>query len=462
LCHAILDEHEDEQNAMKAVIQHLWYEALSSFWFLPVLTMIGAVGLFILSSHLERNILSDMIASGWLIGRVGLETARTILSAIATSMVTIAGLVIPITIIAIQLASQEYGARLIRDFMRDRLIQLSLGIFFAAFIYSLLVLTRLPEENMEAFPRLSIFIAILLSLIGVVILITFIHRIARLVQPYNIVAKIAEDLEKTSTAFFNLIRDKDSSLGQNHQDKIPDSFEIDSRRFLTSSSGYINKINYNDLVELADQHDFLMQIMCRPGEFVLKGDTLALAYPPSRFTGRLIGKIDNLFILGNEKTIEMDIEFPVEQLLEVAARSLTEDTNDLFTAGTCLDWLENSFVHVLLKSREVSNNLYYGDKLRLIVKIFKASDLINHALHVCWASAKNNKGLTVITAIHLMKIITRLAEYVNTKEEHGVLKMHAGAIKASIVNDASLEAYEHREITVRYQEAVKALSSFRR
>lgn len=78
---------------MKAVIQHLWYEALSSFWFLPVLCITGAIGLLILSSYLDRNILSNLITLDRLMGQVGLETARTILSAIATSTVTIAGLV---------------------------------------------------------------------------------------------------------------------------------------------------------------------------------------------------------------------------------------------------------------------------------------------------------------------------------------------------------------------------------
>src|SRR5689334_15337853 len=76
---------------------------------------------------------------GWLYS-FGPEGARAILSAIASSMITVAGLTFSITMLTLQLASSQFGPRLLRNFMRDRGNQIVLGTFIATFIYCLLVL----------------------------------------------------------------------------------------------------------------------------------------------------------------------------------------------------------------------------------------------------------------------------------------------------------------------------------
>ena len=446
---------------MRAVLQHLWYEAVSSFWFLPLMMVIGAVGLYFLSSFLDRTFHPDIGFAGWLITRTGLETARTALSSIAAAMVTIAGLVVPITIVALQLASQEYSSRLIRAFMRDRVIQISLGIFFATFTFSLLLLTELPPEEETAVPRLSILIAILLSLASVIVLIFFIHRIARNIQPYNIVINVVDDLRKTSERFFSPPRDKDLTRrsGLASQGDIPPSFEQEGGWITARRAGYIEEINYRELALLADRFGLLIRLERRPGEFLITGDTLALAWPGGRLSVRILERIERLLIMGSERTLEMDIEFPIEQLLEVATRSLTEDVNDVFTARTCLNWLEDSFVHILQDSRRMANYYYRGDRLRLIIKPFRPAELMDEALQVFWNSARNNKALTAIMSVYLLKIIARLAGYAVTEDDRQVLRKHAEVIYSAAYGDDSLEDYERQRVREQYQKVIRAFSS---
>ena len=74
---------------------------------------------------------NDWIYSG------GAEGARAVLSVIASSMITVAGVVFSITIVALTLASSQFGPRLLRNFMRDTANQVVLGTFIATFLYCL-------------------------------------------------------------------------------------------------------------------------------------------------------------------------------------------------------------------------------------------------------------------------------------------------------------------------------------
>ena len=87
---------------------------------------------------------------GWLY-TFGPEGARAILSAIASSMITVAGLTFSITMLTLQLASSQFGPRLLRNFMRDRGNQVVLGTFIATFVYCLLVLRTVRGTEEASF-----------------------------------------------------------------------------------------------------------------------------------------------------------------------------------------------------------------------------------------------------------------------------------------------------------------------
>ena len=91
------------------------------------------------------------------------------LSAIATSMITVAGVTFSITIVAITQASNQFTPRILRNFMRDRANQFVLGVFAGVFAYCLVVL-RTVRGGEEAFiPSLSINVGLLIALAGVAV-----------------------------------------------------------------------------------------------------------------------------------------------------------------------------------------------------------------------------------------------------------------------------------------------------
>ena len=72
--------------------------------------------------------------------RGGADAARQILIAIAAAVITVVGVVFSITIVALTLASTQFGPRMLRNFIRDRGTQITLGMFVATFVYAVLAL----------------------------------------------------------------------------------------------------------------------------------------------------------------------------------------------------------------------------------------------------------------------------------------------------------------------------------
>ncbi len=53
-------------------------------------------------------------------------------------MITAASVTFSLTSVALSLAAQQFGSRVLRNFMRDRITQVVLGTFIATFVYCLL------------------------------------------------------------------------------------------------------------------------------------------------------------------------------------------------------------------------------------------------------------------------------------------------------------------------------------
>lgn len=111
-------------------------------------------------------------------------------------MITVAGVTFSITIVALALASQQFGPRLLRNFLRDLGNQITLGTFIATFIYCLLVLrTVRGTDSVQFVPHLAVTIGVVLAMLSLGVLIFFIHHVATSIQASQVIANVAADLE---------------------------------------------------------------------------------------------------------------------------------------------------------------------------------------------------------------------------------------------------------------------------
>ena len=168
----------------------------SSFWFVPTTMTVVAAGSAIGMIEVDRTWLGPGVRIGWLYSG-GAEGARSLLSTVAGSVITVAGVVFSITISTLTQASSQFGPRLLRNFMRDTSNQIVLGTFVATFLYCLLVLRTIHgkiDDGASFVPQLSVTVAVGLAVASIAVLIYFIHHVSLSLQAPNVIAAARGDL----------------------------------------------------------------------------------------------------------------------------------------------------------------------------------------------------------------------------------------------------------------------------
>lgn len=332
-----------------AYLQADWRrEALrTNLWVVPAAEAALVLGLFIGTYALDRAAYGgNLQLPAWVLSGTA-DTARQVLTAIAAAIITVVGIVFSITIVALTLASTQFGPRMLRNFIRDRGTQFTLGTFVATFFYVVLALVSIGGGPRGDFvPHLSITVALVLTLVDLAVLIYFINHIATAIQLPQVIAGIAGDLAKEIDARGS--GDRSTGFGSA---RGPSSEELLSRMeesgavIRTPASGYLQVIRHDTLLKIATAAEAVIHLPHRPGHFLVRGQALANVWPPE--AAEYVGEnLQRGHVTGPYRTLTQDISFGFDQLVEIALRALSPAVNDTFTALTCIDWLADCLCRI--------------------------------------------------------------------------------------------------------------------
>lgn len=440
---------------MKLRLTDIWQSLRASYWFLPTLLAASAVLLATITLRVDR-ILTAERANGlaWLY-RGGASGARDLLAAIAGSTITVAGTTFSITIAVLQLTSVQFGPRLLRTFMRDTANQAVLGTFTATFLYCLLVLRQVRGlDNVQFVPHLSVTVGIALGVMSVAVLIYFIHHIASSIQAANVIATTSRELEHAIAQLFpeTIGRGEEAAETPPAAEVLPAAFERESSVLPSTRSGYIEALDSDRLVALAREHDLILRLIHRPGDFVVAGAPLVVVWPPDRASETLRAAVNHAFVLGNERSPVQDAAFPVNQLVEIAVRALSPGTNDPFTAITCIDRLSAGLCK--LAGRDFPSPYRYDDDntLRLIAEPATFASLVDAAFD----QIRQYGATSVAVTLRLLEAIARVAGCARTEEQRLVLARHAEMVHRAGERHIT-EPFDRAALEERYQAARAAL-----
>ena len=364
---------------------------------------------------------SDRWLSQWprLFG-VGAEGARQMLSTLAGSMMTVMGITFSMTLLALTLASSQYSSRILRNFMRSRITQLTLGVFAGTFTYCLVVLRTIRgSAGVEEFvPSLAVFFAFVLSLGGVGVLIYFIHHIALSIQASSIIASVAEE---TNSSIDRLLP-KEMDQGSDEDEGQNRGLEsLDERSWYpvpAAVSGYIQSVNNAALMNLARDNGTILRMEHGIGAFVVQNTSLvslALTYPPDQQT---IDALNAAYSIGRHRTVDQDPAFGIRQIVDVALKALSPGVNDTSTAVMCVDYLTSILAR--LAGRQFPPVLYYqGETLRVIAIVPSFEGLLAQAFDQIRSSAEENVAILgrLLGALHTIGSLTIRPSYLRALDE---------------------------------------------
>ncbi len=412
---------------MRTKLNQLWDRLRSSFWFVPSLSTLVAIGLARTTLSLDssgRGFLKKL--EGWLYTG-GPEGAQTLLSTIAGSLITVAGVAFSVTIVVLSLTSTQFGPRLLRNFMRDLGNQTVLGAFIATFLYCILVLRtiRIGEEN-GFVPHFSITVAVILAVINLFLLIYFIHHISAAIQATSVITAVARDLDEVIDHLFPEELGE-SAFEQKRAERgvaVPDS-EREFTPVHSEETGYLQAIENDTLLTLASKNDILIRLECRPGDFINQGDTLGKGWPKIQIDSAVKKQINRTFILGKDRTFTQDIAFGIDQLAEIAVRALSPSTNDPFTAMIAIDYLGAALRRL---AKRVIPSPYRFDPdhhLRVIAKTVTFPEILERAFVPI-----HHYGKTApIVTLSLLKVLSTIAAHVVREEDRSAILRLANRIK---------------------------------
>ena len=328
---------------MRASFIQAWLRLRASYYFLPSLMAAGALLLATVTTRIDlrfQDEIADML--GWFYAGTT-DGARSVLSAIAGSMISVAAVTFSLTMVAVTTAAGQYGPRLISNFMRDRANQVTLGTFLATFLYALMVLRAVSatrNDGMEGLvPSLSVLAALALTLISVGVLIHFIHHIPETLNVGTITGKVARKLtgqiENGVFPTHDGLEGKDcSGLGDPFNPALTQDVKTDQ-------AGFVEAVSLEGLVEWAEEHSARIRLLCVPGDFLMTGDPvleIVMDDASAPVDAKRNDTIRAFIAQGTERTAHQNALFLADELVEIAARALSPGVNDPFTAINCIHW----------------------------------------------------------------------------------------------------------------------------
>jgi uncharacterized membrane protein len=429
-------------------------EALrTNLWLVPTVEIVLAVALFAGTYALDRAAYNGTLQLPSFLISGTADAARQILTAIAAAVITVVTLVFSITIVTLTLASTQFGPRMLRNFIRDWITQLTLGSFVATFVYAILALVCIgPGAHGEFVPHLSITVTMALVVLDVAVLVLFIDHIAKSIQLPQVIASIAHDLSRAIDAETELPAPGSLEAGPSLSEILV-RLDEDSGVVRAPGSGYLQYVSMHTLIDISSRSNAVIRLLHRPGHFVVEGEPLANVWPLAAAPG-VARALGGAHATGPHRTLTQDLSFAVDQLVEIAIRALSSAVNDTFTALACIDWLGDGLGKLAAGWRPAAVHRDGTGHVRVITIPVTFRRLLERAHDKIRQSSRGMPAVMIRQLDGLAKIMTR-----TSTDEQRELLLEQAAMIMRVCEESVPEQTDRADVRRRYDAVLSAVSS---
>jgi uncharacterized membrane protein len=430
--------------------RHTWDRMSVTFLFIPGVMALGAVLLAWAMYWVDGQIPNEVLNTSRFIVSGSVSELRGYLFAMATTVLTTAGVVFTLLTLPLSTVAAQYGSRLLRIFLGDRTTQFVLGMFVATFAYCITgAMVIFPEELQAEGPQLTTTIGLYFLVAAFASLILLIQHISIMLQAPNIAA--AAGVELLEVVRETNLPDAKSDVDQRQTGRSPPNSQIEAKAHPVhaSKSGYIQYVDPEYILPLAEKKDIVIHIVPKPGAFVRSGMVISLVWPADRGNKELDDEIRNTFHLGNQRTPTQDVEYAVNQLTEMAVRAMSPAINDPFTAMTCLDYIGDGLT-LFVQRGEITPNIYDRlGQLRIVFDPVTFDELLSAAFDMLRHASCDNASVL----LHMLKTINVISEGTKSPEARQKLLRHVTLIQVESQVGSLVE--EDRQSIQRSSEALQ-------
>lgn len=320
----------------------------ASLWFWPAVAACASFVLTVALLRVRPAADSRFAQLAWP-GDTG--SAQALLQTVATAAMTATSLTFSLTVVALQLASQQFSPRLLRSFARDGFVQTTMAVLISAVVVPLTALRGLERER--PLPVLALLLVLVLGLASAGVLLAFLAHIARRLRVDSMMAAVHGDSVSS-------MRDAYPAHGDGPEAPGPDLPQPADGVLLTAwRSGFVRTVDPDAMVEVARRHDVLLLLGLRPGDSVVLGTPVATACSRSGHpvdVEALTADVRPTVVLGGERTEEQDVAFGLRQLVDIAVKAISPGVNDPTTAAEAVSYCADLVVR--LQGRRLGPQLH--------------------------------------------------------------------------------------------------------
>lgn len=384
--------------------------ALASFWLLPSLIGVAFALSALILLRIDRG---DGIGIGF---GGGAPAARSVLTVVAGSLITVTGLTFSLTIVTLQLVSGQFTPRALRGLLSDRVTQMLAGTFVGIVAYSLVVLRSVRDETIGApgfVPSLSTLAAILFGLAALGLLLYFVHHIGSTIQVSSILARLhAQTLR---------------SVARLYPDEVGEPIPVAPEPVLArwraagaplvvtpSRTGYIRTIAVGDLVSGLAGSGACVFIASEPGDLVTMR-TRAIEIWNAPDPAQALRLASRALVVDDERDVHQDVAFGLQQLADIALRALSPGVNDPTTADTAIAYIGSVLEHLASRAFPAPLREYETEHVTVIAHRRSFAELLT--LHVAevgrYATSDARVGVALLEMLHGVAEAARNAQAVD-------------------------------------------------
>jgi uncharacterized membrane protein len=295
----------------------------SKLWVVPLLCVFAGLVASTTTIAIDRAFDHGLISPTF---TGGPDAALQILATIAASMVSLAALVLTITMVVVQLAMGQFSPRIVQPILRDRPSQVAIGVFVATFVHAMLTMREVKSEPNATVPGLAIIVAYLLVFASVVLLVAYVHHLGQALRVSALIEIVGTDTRKLIDELF--------------PHKGPEPEMADASVIAAPESGVITHVDRDRLVAIAENAQCTLELVPALGQFVPAGSVLFRVHGArDAIDERAVQRGINLEL---ERTLDEDAAYGFRLLVDIAERSLSDSAfQDPTTAIQAIDRLHD-------------------------------------------------------------------------------------------------------------------------
>jgi uncharacterized membrane protein len=337
----------------------------TSLWFVPVMCVLAGAALSFGTLTLDRAFDYQAIPQE-LVGRP--TSATAILTTIAASMVSLAALVLTITMVVVQLAMGQFSPRIVQRILKDKPSQLAIGLFVATFVHAVLTTREVVDlgDGTGQVPGVAVATSYLLVLASIAVLVIYVHHIGQALRVSALIELVGHDTRKL--------------VDREYPDRgSPPPVDPRAPRVVPARvPAVVTMIDTDALVVEAERADCVIELVPALGAFVPAGAPLFMIHGSADDLdeNRLFAAVS----LKLEPTLDQDVAYGMRLLVDIAERSLSDSPyQDPTTAVQAIDRLHDILRQLARRPFSDGRVADEAGEIRLLIKTMTWDDYVHLA-----------------------------------------------------------------------------------